>query len=481
MKIPENKRLVTIVSVLLVTGFLATTLASYFVSSSVVRETIVAQQLPLTADNIYSEIQRDLLRPIFISSLMAQDTFLRDWAIKGEKDDEAVVKYLKAIMDRYGAFTSFFVSEKTRVYYHASGIFKKVDENDPGDKWYFRVREMKPDYEINVDPDHVNQETMTIFINYRVFDYSGKFIGVTGVGLAVESVQLLIENYKMRYHRNIFFVDHTGAVVLVGYGMSAQGRNINNDAGYGPISQDILAGKKTRFKYNREGETILLNSRYIPELNWYLIVEQAEDPALSALRKTLAANLAVCLLITLVVLLLTNFTVRMYQGRLEVMASTDKLTGLLNRQAFELIYGHVSKESLRAGFPLSIIIFDIDHFKQVNDTYGHSVGDLAIQLVTSTLTSTVRAVDTGCRWGGEEFVCLMDDCRGTEALHLAEKIRANISGNPLVQGPYRIEMTVSLGVAQWDGKEELAHLIHRADEAMYSAKQAGRNRAVLAS
>lgn len=166
-------------AVLLVSGFLAVSLGGYYVSRDSVREGIIAHELPLAGDNVYSEIQKDLLRPIYISSVMAQDTFLRDWALDGEKDVRQITKYLNEIKTRYETITSFFISEKTRTYYHASGVLKTVRQDDPRDIWYFRVRLMQPPFEINVDPDQANRDAMTIFINYRVFDYSGNYIGVT--------------------------------------------------------------------------------------------------------------------------------------------------------------------------------------------------------------------------------------------------------------------------------------------------------------
>lgn len=101
-------------AVLLLTGFVSTSLVSYHVARGSLSKQIKESTLPLTSDNIYSEIQQDLLRPIFIASLMAQDTFLRDWAISGESDAQAIIRYLKEIQMRYCAETAFFVSEKNR-------------------------------------------------------------------------------------------------------------------------------------------------------------------------------------------------------------------------------------------------------------------------------------------------------------------------------------------------------------------------------
>jgi uncharacterized protein YneF (UPF0154 family) len=107
----KNNQLV-IISVLLIVGFILTSLISYFVSRAALRSQITLNQLPLTSDNIYSEIQRDLLSPIFISSLMATNTFLRDWVIQGEKEASQITRYLKEIKQKYNTFTSFFVSER---------------------------------------------------------------------------------------------------------------------------------------------------------------------------------------------------------------------------------------------------------------------------------------------------------------------------------------------------------------------------------
>ncbi|MBL0932905.1 MAG: GGDEF domain-containing protein, partial [Alphaproteobacteria bacterium] len=134
----ERSLLAAAVAGLLIVGFLATSLGSYFVSRSSVREAVLRAELPLTSDSVYSEIQRDLIRPILISSVMAADTFMRDWVMDGEKDSAPIVAYLNEIKRRYSAFTAFYVSDRTKVYYHADGVLKSVREDEPRDEWYFR-------------------------------------------------------------------------------------------------------------------------------------------------------------------------------------------------------------------------------------------------------------------------------------------------------------------------------------------------------
>lgn len=121
-------RFIILLAILLIFGFLFTSFISYFTARRSIITQVEKTTLPLTSDNIYSEIQRDLLRPIFISSMMAKDTFVRDWVLNGEHDQEAIVRYLKEIQIYYGTATSFFVSEKSRKYYHSSGVLKTVNQ-----------------------------------------------------------------------------------------------------------------------------------------------------------------------------------------------------------------------------------------------------------------------------------------------------------------------------------------------------------------
>ncbi|WP_234406133.1 hypothetical protein [Methylobacillus glycogenes] len=119
-------RLIFLIIAILSTGFIATSLVSYHVSRTSIHNAIVESSLPLSSDNIYSEIQKDLVRPIFVSSMMASDTFLRDWMIDGENDINKISRYLQEVQTHYGAFASFLVSEHSLNYYYGQGLLKQV-------------------------------------------------------------------------------------------------------------------------------------------------------------------------------------------------------------------------------------------------------------------------------------------------------------------------------------------------------------------
>ena len=462
-----------LLGLLLAAGFLASSLASYFVSSESLRQSIVATELPLTSDNLYSEIQKDLVRPILISSMMARDTFVRDWAMAGEREPAAIAKYLKEIQERYGAVTSFFISERSRIYYHARGILKTIRQDEPRDVWYFRARALKEPYEINVDIDMANQDSLTIFINYRVFDYDGRFIGITGVGLTVDAATSLIRDYQRRFGRIIFFVDSKGQIVVSEQGQASTGTK--PPPGLAAVTETLLTTSSGTVQYKEQGHTHFLNIRYIPELKWFLCVDKSEDEALSDVRNTLYLNLLISFAITGVVLLLVGVAIGRYQKRLEDLATTDVLTGLPNRRAFDLLLNQALQEENREPAGLTLLLIDVDHFKVLNDQHGHLTGDQVLQVVARAIQQSLRQSDIACRWGGEEFIVVVKGQEGSGAEAVAEKLRLAVEAARYLHQNQELGVTISIGVAEHRDGDDGDRLLSRADRALYQAKQAGRN------
>lgn len=475
-KLPNRNRLTTLISILLLSGFLVTNLAGYFASTFRYRASMSGTILPLTGDTIYSEIQKDLIQPIFISSMMANDTFLKDWVMDDEQGTERITRYLSEIQRQYDTVTSFFISEKTRRYYYHKGILKTVKRDSPADAWYFRVREMEQPYELNVDPDMANKDAMTIFINYRVLDYQGKYIGATGCGLTVSRVHDLLNTYAKRYNRNIYFVTPKGEITLTNQAADLQLTNTRSIDGLREVMPELTIHKSGSFDFHRNGETYLLHTRYISELGWHLFVEQNVGNQMQQIRKTLYTNLLICLFISLIILGAVHYTLRRYQSRLEEMATTDKLTGLINRYAFEAIFNHAIKEKRRDNHPLSLILFDIDRFKEINDMHGHLAGDQVITVVADTAKSCIRDADSLCRWGGEEFIILLKKCGLEDGYLLAEKIRTKVAETTTVHHEQSLQVQVSLGVAELQHDEPSETFLQRVDKALYRAKDGGRNR-----
>lgn len=466
---------ISALTILMIVGFMATSLTSYFVARDSLSRNISEQMLPLTSDNIYSEIQRDLLRPILISSVMATDTFVRDWALSGEEDAQRIIAYLTEIQQQYDTITAFYVSEDTRQYYHPTGVIKTVTPEDPADAWYFRVSAMRQAYEVNVDTDTADRSRVSIFINYRVLDYNGRYIGTTGVGLSVAAVTGLIDIYQQRYNRSIYFVDRQGNVTLTGSNDERHNR-IQEQPGVSQVATQILSSPSASLNYTTsDGRSMFLNSRLVPEFDWYLIVEQDSSGGEQSINNTLAVNLLLSAAIMALVLAIAHFTLRSYQRRLEDMATKDRLTGVANRHLFEMIFEHLTRNTQRYPRPISLISVDIDHFKQVNDSHGHQAGDMVLQGISTLIKQHIRASDTICRWGGEEFVLLLDNCPIEDAMLRAERIREAMRTHSIVFGKNTIKVSLSMGVTDYRQGEALEMFLARADAALYQAKENGRD------
>ncbi|MDY0189176.1 MAG: diguanylate cyclase [Desulfuromonas sp.] len=169
------------------------------------------------------------------------------------------------------------------------------------------------------------------------------------------------------------------------------------------------------------------------------------------------------------------------QNRLQELATIDELTGAVNRREFYHVADKMVKLMHRSQAELSLLFVDFDHFKRVNDEYGHLVGDEVLQQGVALLKSVLRSTDTLARYGGEEFCILLPDCHEQGAQIMAERCRVALAQQQLqVAGDRSLYITVSIGVATLRQDESLSSLVDRADQAVYQAKERGRNCIVAA-
>ena len=169
--------------------------------------------------------------------------------------------------------------------------------------------------------------------------------------------------------------------------------------------------------------------------------------------------------------------------RLRKLSITDGLTGLFNhRHVHELLHEEFER-SKRTGEPLAVAMLDLDHFKRVNDTYGHPTGDVILYETAQILHDTAREIDMAGRYGGEEFVMILPGTTEAEASRFAERVRHRVAEHVFRDGSTEVRMTVSAGVASYPELDADAPgtLLRRADEALYAAKEGGRNRVTCAS
>jgi two-component system, cell cycle response regulator len=175
-------------------------------------------------------------------------------------------------------------------------------------------------------------------------------------------------------------------------------------------------------------------------------------------------------------LLSRNAELESANRRLQELATTDELTGLANRRHGIARLGEHWNDATRHGQPLAVALVDIDHFKKLNDTYGHAIGDRVLTDVAEVLRCSCRSGDTVCRYGGEEFLCVLPETGAADAAELADRLRDAIARHRTTEGPLSLAVSASIGLAVSAPTHRAgSDLVRAADDALYAAKEGGRN------
>jgi len=181
-------------------------------------------------------------------------------------------------------------------------------------------------------------------------------------------------------------------------------------------------------------------------------------------------------------LIQSNAELHAAKSRIEYELRTDYLTQLFNRRYVDVALAELQKAARTNPTPFSVLVLDIDHFKEINDQYGHSTGDQVLQQIAAIININIRKDDIAARWGGEEFIVILPNTGETLAYSICERIRSEIAGNLFKSdnGPQNIKLSVSIGLSEDNSLEQdFCKVLLRADQGMYEAKCAGRNRTVI--
>ena len=473
MHINSKWRLIGILSLILLTAFSAIILIDFISTRNSMKVEIVRSSLPLLQENIYSTILSDLLPSMNTASMMANDSFLVNWEEGEGGDISEITEYLNRIQKKYGFNSVFFVSESSKRYYYPDGINKIISPLNDHDIWYFNFLDTGKEFELDVDTDEAAGDRLTIFINYRLENSEGELLGVTGVGVEKKGFSEFLSLQQNLFGKMIFLVDSQGVIQAHSDLESVEQADIHEIDGLKSVADKILSSRMDPYTgtYNSDGKKIVLMSRYIPEIDWFVVVEYDENEAMSGIQRRMAQSLVISLLAFALILLFSILTVNRYDSRMETMAITDALTGVANRRALDAALPRMLYRRSRQEGNVSLILIDLDHFKTVNDKFGHLVGDEVLKSFSRTASREIRQDDLLVRWGGDEFLIVSES--GIEgALRVADEIRKRHAG-------IESRVTLSMGIAVADDNDIPESLLKKADQALYEAKEGGRDKTVV--
>jgi diguanylate cyclase (GGDEF)-like protein len=471
-------RLITVLILIMLPSFVGVSLINYYLQREAIREELIHTSLPLVRDLINWEISTRLREPLLAASMMANDTFLKEWVSSGEKDLTKIQDYLVAIKHEHGFASSFFISDETLNYYSYVGLHKTVSPQDEHDIWYYDFLDTNLKVDLDVDIDEVSGRLLTVFINQRLESSDGKLLGVTGVGLDMTDIAGLLQETQTRYGKTVYLVDGTGTIQAHSNYDLIEKASIKTLEGIKDIADSILQSHSDimDLEYNGSNGTVLLTSRYIEGVSWYIIVEQYEKDSFRLIMKNLLRTILIGLAASLLIVFVSIYFVNLYQKKLEVVSITDHLTGITNRMHLDSVIGHEFIRARRYNSSFSVLLMDLDWFKLINDTKGHAAGDLALQELVRVIGESIRKSDIFGRWGGDEFLILLPQTELNSAGLLAEKLRCSIEDYPFKS----IEaITISIGAASLLPADTVETILKRADDALYEAKNQGRNKVVL--
>lgn len=448
---------------------------NYRVSLDTTQKQLKTQSLPLSLDNIYTEIQKHIIQPYLISSMMANDTFVKYWLQAEEKDLEKISLYLETIKNKYNMFSTFLLSEKTKNYYSNKGLLEVIEENNPANSWYFDFIAKNKQHEINLDLNKNLTNSLMMFINYRIVNDKNELLGATGVGLQISYINDMLKNFREKYSLKVSFFNKNGDLVL---SEKTENINIKDIKSLAKYKDMILSNETKMFEIKYNDEVTILKNKYIPELNLYLVVEAKMNDFVKEIRQIFYINLLISLGITFIITYIILAILRKFNSRMHFLANNDPLTKLSNRRSFSEQFEQFFMLRRRNKTSLSMLFLDLDNFKTINDTLGHSVGDKVLIRTSQILKHNIRKTDLLARWGGEEFVVLFIDSPLEDAQAVCEKIRKSLEEDISFKNDLKVKVTGSFGLTHIEDEDTIDDVLTRADKAMYIAKGNGKNQVV---
>lgn len=398
------------------------------------------------------------------------NTFIRDLLrndnnLSSERQSELLRKYLSDIVYKFGYSTAFLADAKTLAYYSEHGYSKTIDLNNPDDDWYMPFKESGKQYELNVDNDQANNNRLTIYINMRIVDSTGEFLGACGVGVPMKQVMNLLQTLEAQSDISIKLASSDGIVRVARSGQLIMQR-----------TEDELKAMLHKYDYSQpyyyepkkeDGYTVV---KYIPECDWFAVIDY--EGGKSTVRSTmLFKNLMTCLIVLLAVLVMINFILNIVAKHTERFAEEaleDPLTGLKNRRSYAL---ELEKLNRRQNLnDISVATMDINGLKLTNDSFGHTAGDDLLKGAATAMKAYFGKNGWKLfRTGGDEFIAITTK-EVPDKKTIAEEFKQHLKQfhHELIK-----ELSVSVGVAKASENEitSVEELTKIADKKMYADKE----------
>ncbi|HOO32481.1 MAG TPA: sensor domain-containing diguanylate cyclase [Thermotogota bacterium] len=463
-----KSRIILLISGVIFVGMLLIVTINFSSYSEIIKEDILNIS-KLTSTSIYSKINNELTKPIFVALTMANDSFVKNWFTY--ESDAEIIEYLEGIRKKYNYNSTFLVSADTLNYYHYNGLFKRINPSDAHDVWFYDFIDTDQKYALDIDQDEVDNHLLTIFVNCKIFDKDEGLLGVTGVGVKVDYVQKILEEFESSYNLEAFLIDSTGLVQVHTDSSQIESRNIFDEKLYNGLENKIInrSNLLNTFEMNAADDTGYIISCFIEDFDWYLVVKKDTSVLKQTFYSQMFVELIIFIIVTGVVVFIVISLILYNEKKILDLSMTDSLTGLYNRRGFDIRLKCLLDSSPETQF--CVFLFDVDDFKRINDRFGHLQGDKVLKRIVDVFNAEIKEC-VFARWGGDEFSgVLYKDLH--ESTELMEALRIKVAADDLLK---EFDVTLSIGIVEYSEIETDESLMRKADRAMYTAKSEGKNR-----
>ena len=315
-------------------------------------------------------------------------------------------------------------------------------------------------------------------------------IGVFSFDIKVNEIAEYLSQVQISDHGEAIVVDYKKDLIAVKstlYSNDSEGAPIELERINDPVIMksyeliDLDSDEVESFTINKTRYFIVYRNLDGAEgVQWKIGVIVPEDDFLSGFKLIVGINTLAIVIMGILLILLNYYRLSESKIKKQLVKSSehDSLTGLLNRRSISRIYQLLLKDKRNPVFPIGVIMSDIDHFKAINDSYGHNGGDCVLREISNLMQSNLRDTDYLCRWGGEEFLIILPKADIQQTENIAEKLRAIVEGYTVNFNDQSFGLTMSFGAGSYQEAIQLEKIVHEVDTYLYQAKEIGRNRVV---
>lgn len=440
------------------------TYATYIAISNIVAQQSRIQQQAVSP--VFSLVNEELLKPLHVAQTIGLAKNFDTLLDTTQLDEPALVNLLRQLESQFG-LTFFVASEKMRKQYLSSG--KQIELLEGKVFWYFEAQQQ--DRDLIADLGQVGN--VHLYFDVRISNKDGEFLGFVGVGKSLQRFIDTFEQYKQTYGYDFLFVDDKQQIILTSLpDLVVTGAHIPSLDTLPWYTEEVSSSNQFESSIvNDKGKDFLLSKIDIEELDWKLILLIPLDARQAQITKTFVTNTLLSISVMVFLFVLAFWVMVFYKNKLERSGDLDPLTRLPNRAFIHHRYQQLKRQDAM----ISVIMVDIDRFKDINDNYGHNTGDEVLKTISKIMTEEIREQDTVGRWGGEEFIMLIPTTSEQTALSIAERTRQNLELETFINIESTFKVTASFGVTHGSSRIPLTELIASADAALYEAKKRGRN------